>query len=131
MNIAELQQALNDLGANPQLPVNGVEDAATKAAIIAYQNANGLSADGIVGPATGDSIAAKLRAAGKSIRGIPIELAAVLDCTDWDMPSGGWQMPELGGHLSVFLPAGLSGRRLWRRSRQQSATELRARPSAQ
>jgi hypothetical protein len=109
MDINEVQQALNELGANPQLAVDGVNSPVTQAAVSAFQKANGLTADGIVGPATGAAIAAKLRAAGKSMRGIPIELALVLDCTDWDMPSGGWQMPGTVGTYRFFyqsLPPG-------------------------
>ncbi len=109
MNVNEIQQALNELGASPPLAVDGVNSPATQAAVTAFQKANSLTADGIVGPATGAAIAGKLRAAGKTMRGIPIELALVLDCTDWDMPSGGWQMPGTVGTYRFFyqsLPPG-------------------------
>jgi hypothetical protein len=47
-----VQQALNYLGANPQLAVDGIEGAQTRAAIKSFQGAHGLTADGIVGRKT-------------------------------------------------------------------------------
>jgi hypothetical protein len=47
-----VQQALNYLGAKPVLVVDGIEGPQTKAAIEAFQQANGLAVDGIVGSHT-------------------------------------------------------------------------------
>lgn len=51
-NIAHIQARLNELGANPQLEVDGKAGPKTKAAIVAFQRANGLDQDGVVGPLT-------------------------------------------------------------------------------
>ena len=38
--------------------------------------------------------------------GIPIALAGILDCTNWDMPEGGWKMPAtVGAHRFFFQSA--------------------------
>jgi peptidoglycan hydrolase-like protein with peptidoglycan-binding domain len=47
-----VQQALNDNGADPQVSVSGNYDAATVAAVRAFQSAHGLAVDGVVGHAT-------------------------------------------------------------------------------
>lgn len=47
-----LQQALNHLGANPQLDVDGNYGRMTRNAVIAFQAAHGLDADGIAGSDT-------------------------------------------------------------------------------
>lgn len=51
-NIAALQARLNALGANPPLVVDGISGPNTIAAIQAFQRANGITPDGIVGPVT-------------------------------------------------------------------------------
>lgn len=51
-NVAALQSRLNSLGANPPLAVDGISGPRTLAAIKAFQNANGITPDGIVGPIT-------------------------------------------------------------------------------
>ncbi|WP_017444822.1 TIGR02594 family protein [Gayadomonas joobiniege] len=51
MNIRNLQQALTDLGFDPG-PIDGIPGRRTRQAIIAFQSANSLLADGIVGPQT-------------------------------------------------------------------------------
>ena len=50
--VRELQQKLNAAGADPVLPVDGVFGPETRDAVIAFQNANGLPADGEVHAAT-------------------------------------------------------------------------------
>lgn len=92
MNALILQKALNRLGVGMKqsLKLTGVMDDQTIAAVKAFQTANKLSpVDGIVGPSTGTAIAIKLNP-----QGIPIALAGILDCTDWDTPNGGWSMPK-------------------------------------
>jgi hypothetical protein len=51
-DLAGVQTRLNQLGANPPLVVDGKTGPKTKAAIVAFQQANGLSPDGVVGPLT-------------------------------------------------------------------------------
>jgi putative chitinase len=55
-----LQQALNDLGAGPQLIVDGRFGPATRKAVINFQSAAGLTADGIAGPVTEAAIRLRL-----------------------------------------------------------------------
>lgn len=98
MNFVTLQKALNKLGAKPQLKLTGLNDDQTKAAVEAFQKANSLTPiDGQVGPITGTAIAQKLNPTG-----IPMALACIMDCTDWDMPSGGWVMPKNCGNYRFF-----------------------------
>jgi lysozyme len=49
--VKELQQRLSDQGFDPG-PIDGAFGPQTKAAVMAFQTANGLTADGIVGPKT-------------------------------------------------------------------------------
>ena len=51
-----LQIALNKLGANPQLVADGNYGRNTKRAVIEFQSANGLDADGLAGPITRQKI---------------------------------------------------------------------------
>jgi len=51
-SIRQVQERLNELGANPQLATDGVFGSITEAAVIAFQRANGLVPDGIVGQNT-------------------------------------------------------------------------------
>ena len=47
-----LQQALNHLGGDPQLDVDGNYGRMTRHAVLAFQAAHGLAADGLAGPDT-------------------------------------------------------------------------------
>jgi hypothetical protein len=85
IDVATLQRTLNYLGF--KLIVRGIMDDDTIKAIKTYQSQHGLKRDGIVGPITGTFIAKQLNP-----NGIPVALAVVLDCTNWDMPQGGWHM---------------------------------------
>ena len=53
--VRELQKCLNSLGHNAGV-VDGVFGGKTQSAVVSYQSANGLSADGVVGPRTGASL---------------------------------------------------------------------------
>jgi hypothetical protein len=55
-----VQQALNYLGANPQLAVDGIEGPKTREAIKAFQKKSNLTADGIVGRRTRAALRAAL-----------------------------------------------------------------------
>ncbi|MEW5988084.1 MAG: peptidoglycan-binding protein [Chloroflexota bacterium] len=50
--VEELQQKLNADGADPPLVVDGIFGPLTRAAVVAFQQRHGLSADGVVGPLT-------------------------------------------------------------------------------
>lgn len=52
VDIAMVQQRLNELGANPPLSVDGANGPLTQQAIVQFQQSHGLEADGIVGPLT-------------------------------------------------------------------------------
>lgn len=51
MSIREIQQWLKDHGYDPG-PIDGIDGPRTKAAVRAYQQANGLAVDGVAGPKT-------------------------------------------------------------------------------
>ena len=51
-SIRQVQVRLNELGANPMLSTDGAFGPLTEAAVIAFQNANNLVPDGVVGPNT-------------------------------------------------------------------------------
>jgi len=53
-SIRQVQERLNELGANPQLATDGIFGPLTEAAVIAFQRANDLI--GIVGPITWDTL---------------------------------------------------------------------------
>ncbi|WP_432698048.1 peptidoglycan-binding protein [Marinobacterium sp. YM272] len=65
--VKQLQQALNDLGADPQLVVDGRMGPKTRMAVRAFQSAAGLGVDGIAGPITEAAIELRLSA----LRGAP------------------------------------------------------------
>jgi putative chitinase len=60
--VKRLQHALNDLGADPRLEVDGRYGPATRRAVKAFQAAAGLSVDGIAGPVTEAAIRLRLDA---------------------------------------------------------------------
>jgi hypothetical protein len=53
--VQELQQALSEAGYDPG-PTDGTFGRRTEAAVVAFQQANGLSVDGVVGPATASAL---------------------------------------------------------------------------
>ncbi len=59
---AALQAALNKLGADPQLVVDGSFGRMTRRAVMAFQTANHLAVDGLAGDETWKTINAKLAA---------------------------------------------------------------------
>ncbi|EFL34205.1 predicted protein [Streptomyces viridochromogenes DSM 40736] len=54
--VADVQSKLNQLGANPQLDVDGIAGRQTYQAVITFQRSHGLTADGVVGPLTKQAI---------------------------------------------------------------------------
>jgi hypothetical protein len=44
-----------------------------------------------------------------SANGIPIALAGILDCTNWNMPDGGWKMPVTVGAYRFFFQSVFPG----------------------
>jgi Putative peptidoglycan binding domain len=63
-SIKGIQNALNVLGANPQLTVDGLYGADTTAAITAFQQTNSLTANGIPSTETTQAMATQLVAKG-------------------------------------------------------------------
>ena len=57
--VTKLQQALSKLGSDPG-SADGTFGPLTEHAVVAFQQANGLAADGIVGPKTAGKINASL-----------------------------------------------------------------------
>jgi len=55
-NVKQVQERLNELGANPRLAEDGIFGPRTEAAVIAFQRANGLAQTGIVGPITWNAL---------------------------------------------------------------------------
>ena len=55
-SIKQVQEKLNELGANPRLATDGNFGPLTEAAVMAFQKANGLTPDGIVGPNTWNTL---------------------------------------------------------------------------
>jgi lysozyme len=117
--IAACQTALIGLG-YAGLVANGTLDAATEAAILAFQKANGLVADGIAGPATRATLARRLAeararkiagaaAAGGAAGGAAVKLP--------DAAAGGFGLDALlwtiGGALALALLT-LAAFLLWR-----------------
>lgn len=66
-DVKRLQEALNDLGADPKLVVDGRMGPKTRMAIRAFQAAAGIRVDGIAGPITEAAIALRL----STLRGAP------------------------------------------------------------
>jgi len=73
MSIRDLQQALADKGFNPG-PVDGVTGPRTRAAIKAFQKANGLTVDGIVGPNTRAALFGSKAPAKTEKTSLPMEM---------------------------------------------------------
>ncbi len=63
VTVEDIQSALNQLGANPQLDVTGDYNQATKAAVAAFQQSHNCDADGWVGQQTTDAIKTALKSA--------------------------------------------------------------------
>ena len=59
-DVKQLQEALNDLGADPQLVVDGRYGPNTKQAVREFQTAAGIKVDGIAGPVTEAAIKLRL-----------------------------------------------------------------------
>ncbi|MCL2619498.1 MAG: N-acetylmuramoyl-L-alanine amidase [Defluviitaleaceae bacterium] len=55
-SITQVQERLNELGATPRLATDGAFGPLTEAAVMTFQRANGLMADGVVGPNTWNAL---------------------------------------------------------------------------
>ncbi|MFI5299112.1 MAG: peptidoglycan-binding protein [Polyangiales bacterium] len=70
MSTADVQKALNQLGASPQLAVDGSQGPKTTAAIKSFQAQAGLTADGVAGPQTASALRLALGSpAGSAVMG--------------------------------------------------------------
>jgi uncharacterized protein (TIGR02594 family) len=78
MTILDLQNALIAAGFNPGTP-DGVMGPRTRGAIIAFQKANSLEADGIVGPVTSAALFGKKFKAVKSDEAIPLHMPWLIE----------------------------------------------------
>jgi len=58
-SIRQVQERLNELGANPRLTVDGIFGPLTEAMVMAFQRANNLNPDGIVGLSTWNTLFAR------------------------------------------------------------------------
>ena len=78
-----VQQALNALGANPPLAEDGVSGPLTMAAVVQFQQANGLSPSGVADAATIAAIERRLRAPVRPVPGptptAPTDIIALLE----------------------------------------------------
>jgi peptidoglycan hydrolase-like protein with peptidoglycan-binding domain len=76
-----VQQSLNTLGANPPLAEDGLNGPLTMAAVLQFQQANGLSPSGFTDPATLAAIERKVRTTvpGPTPSGGPTDLIALLE----------------------------------------------------
>jgi len=55
-SIRQVQERLNELGANPRLATDGIFGLLTEAAVMAFQRNSGITADGLVGPLTWNAL---------------------------------------------------------------------------
>src|SRR4051812_11289731 len=76
-NVQDLQQKLKDLGFDPK-GVDGNFGPGTRAAVAGFQKSKGLSADGVVGPATIAALAAAVGATGAAIVGGAVAAGAAI-----------------------------------------------------
>lgn len=86
--VLDVQKALNELGANPQLEADGKMGPKTEVALRKFQKDNSLRVDGIIGPATTSKIAQRLESGSRksdldpgSENYVPTETEAPKDTT--------------------------------------------------
>jgi peptidoglycan hydrolase-like protein with peptidoglycan-binding domain len=108
---ADIQTALNTLGASPQLAVDGKIGPLTTAAVISFQKNNPpLVVDGVPGPATKTALEAALLSAGQGSAAAPDNMTNLLVDTPPLAPTlmqilGGSPAPAPARTVAVHLPA--------------------------
>ena len=85
--VAEVQQRLNEQGADPQLDVDGEFGPLTEAAVKAFQSSHGLESDGIVGPLTAAALGIEAPTEPTEPAGNLTDFVLIPDGINWASPS--------------------------------------------
>ncbi len=110
MSVADVQHALNQLGASPQLQVDGQAGPKTTAAIKSFQAQAGISVDGVIGPQTETALHHALGGANTQVMGWFLLCcdeeeeectvgASMIEAIDRSRPGRGIRQAIEGGHM--------------------------------